>query len=362
MDESRSAFTDTKGLAQKLGLSRWAISRVLNHQPGVGADTRARVLAEVARGGFEPNAHARGLRGVGQGLVGLALPTLRDPVWTPLAAGLCEGLLVRGLQPDLMLGSGAAEGDAKVWTRYAARHATAILILGAATVPTGTDAGAPAAWAELQRRKVPVIFVEPTWEEEPDGLCVVRSDYRSAAALVSGHLRHHGHRRVELCGFGEREQSRVTALRAACEARGLLCATGPGAGDGMAGIFPGPGRPRPASPRTPRPRTRQVAATPTAIVAADDLRALRVLCELRAAGRTVPGTVSLVGYGDDPAGALAAPALTTVDPQRAQLVVRTLEMLDEAGQNPGSTQAGSIWVAPLLRCRASVGSVAPPAG
>ena len=99
------------------------------------------------------------------------------------------------------------------------------------------------------------------------------------------------------------------------------------------------------------------AAAPTALVTADDLTALRVMCELRADGRTVPGDLSLVGYGDEPAGSLSAPALTTVDPQRSQLVARTLELFDELRRDPGGVQAGSLWIAPLLRCRGSVANV-----
>ncbi len=377
-DGPTAGLSDTSALARRLGLSRWAVSRALNGQPGVSGETRARVRAAAAQAGFEPNAHARSLRGAGPRLVGLTLPAFRDAGGAVVAGELGAGLLVRGLQPDWTLGAGEPAGEARAWTHHAARRAVAVLVLGARSAPPGGGAAASPAWLDLRRRGVPVIFVEPAWGEEPDDLTVVRSDHRAAASLVAGHLHAAGHRRVGLRGFGEREQPRALALQAACEARGLSCgavADGAGAaGDPtprggarrtrQSSLSVQPARlavpPRESpSPGPGTARRGQLAATPTALVAADDLTALRVLCEHRAAGRTVPQDGSVVGYGDEPAGALAAPALTTVDPQRSQLVARTLELLDELLRDPGGTRAGCLWIAPLLRCRGSVGTVVP---
>ena len=355
MEHAPEGLPDTRALARRLGLSRWAVSRALNDQPGVSAETRARVRGAAAAAGFEPNVHARGLRGAGPELTLLAVPNLRDSPWTSLASGLCEGLIIRGVQPDwALLGSGEPGAEDRAWARAVARRATALLVLGAVSPPTMPDAGSHPAWSELGRRGVPVIFVEPTWVEEPDGLTVVRSDHRAAAALVASHLQAAGHRRVGLRGFGARERARAAALHAACGARGLSC-------EEESSSSPSP---RPGSSRR-RGRPAAPTAAPTAVVTADDLTALRVMCELRARGLKVPADCSLVGHGDEPAGFLCAPALTTVDPQRPQLVARTLELFDELRRDPGGVQAGPLWVAPLLRCRGSVANVATtpvPAG
>ena len=117
----------------------------------------------------------------------------------------------------------------------------------------------------------------------------------------------------------------------------------------VAGFPPGP--PRPSRHR------QSPSGAPTAIVTSDDLGALRFLNELRASGRTAPKDCSIIGHGDEPAAALAAPALTTVDPQPGQLVARALELMDELLRDPGGIEAGTSWIAPLLRCRGSVARV-----
>lgn len=365
MNESLPSVATTEDLARELGLSRWAVSRALNGHAGVSAATRARVRAALARTGFEPNAHARGLRGGRTGLVGLALPAWTDPAWTALAAGLCEGLLVRGRHPAPVLTAGDPAGEARALASFVARGVEAVLMLGSTTTtvmaPSSSSPFAPPlppAWAELRRRGVPVVLVEPTGAathgrvtgapcSDADVVAAspatVRTDHRAAAELVAAHLHAAGHHRVGLRGFGgSRERPRADALRAACATWGLTCGEEPQTNSTAA---------------SPRGRGRPGSA-PTAFVATDDLTALRLLLELRAAGRAVPESCSLIGYGDDPAGALSQPALTTVDPQRSQLVTRTLELLDELRRwPPGEVEASTTWVAPLLRRR---GSVAAP--
>ncbi len=370
MDEPSPVLTDTTALARRLGISRWAVSRALNGQPGVSEQTRSRVRDAATKAGFEPNVHARTLRAgrtaaTATATVGVALPSLRDPAWMFLAGGLCEGLLIRGMEPDLTLGPGESAGEHRVWSRYAAKHVLAILVLGAAAAPTSTGAeNSSPAWGQLRRREVPVIFVEPAWTSDPDGFTTVRADHRAAGALVAAHLHAAGHRRIGLHGFDVRQPSRADLLRAACEARGLTCeVAGTGAGK-TTGSFPStrshahPTQARRGadSPVSPLPRGRP-ATRPTALVAADDLTALRLLCQLRAEGRSVPRDQSLVGYGDEPASALGSPGLTTVDPQLPQMVARTLELLDELVRDPTGTRAGCFWIAPLLRVRGSVAHV-----
>lgn len=64
-------------LAERLGVSTMTVSRALNDQPGVGAATRARVLALAAELGYRPNASARALvtgRNAVVGVIGCDIP------------------------------------------------------------------------------------------------------------------------------------------------------------------------------------------------------------------------------------------------------------------------------------------------
>jgi DNA-binding LacI/PurR family transcriptional regulator len=69
---------------------------------------------------------------------------------------------------------------------------------------------------------------------------------------------------------------------------------------------------------------------PTAIFAANDQMALGALAACRAAGVTVPGDVSVVGFGNTSAAEHAVPSLTAVSMPRHQLGVEAMQAVVDA--------------------------------
>lgn len=59
-------------IARAAGVSIKTVSRVLNRETGVGAETRARVEAVIGQLGYRPNVSARSLAGARSYLIGLA--------------------------------------------------------------------------------------------------------------------------------------------------------------------------------------------------------------------------------------------------------------------------------------------------
>jgi LacI family transcriptional regulator len=73
---------------------------------------------------------------------------------------------------------------------------------------------------------------------------------------------------------------------------------------------------------------------PTAVVAANDLMALGVMAECRAAGLSIPRDLSIVGFDDIAFAALAEPPLTTVCLPRGELGRRAVEALMMTTEQP----------------------------
>jgi hypothetical protein len=61
-------------IAQKAGVSRSTVSRVVNDQPNVRDEVRQRVWAVIKRTGYHPNAAARTLASHRSWMIGLVLP------------------------------------------------------------------------------------------------------------------------------------------------------------------------------------------------------------------------------------------------------------------------------------------------
>jgi DNA-binding LacI/PurR family transcriptional regulator len=84
-------------VAREAGVSAMTVSNVINGRPGVSADTRLRVLAAIAKLGYQVNLAARHLRAGRTGAVGLIVPDLDGPYYAQLATRLAEGVEEHGL-------------------------------------------------------------------------------------------------------------------------------------------------------------------------------------------------------------------------------------------------------------------------
>ncbi len=77
-------------VAQHAGVSRATVSRVLNGNPKVDPELRARVQQSIAILGYQPNAVARSLRRQESRTIGLIVPDNRNPFFAELARGIEE--------------------------------------------------------------------------------------------------------------------------------------------------------------------------------------------------------------------------------------------------------------------------------
>ena len=100
-----------------------------------------------------------------------------------------------------------------------------------------------------------------------------------------------------------------------------------------------------AAPRTPR-----------ALICFNDRLALGAFNALADAGLTVPTDVSVISFDDDPLSLWTRPQLTTVAIPHYELGRRSIELLLQAPNAPGTTANGNVVrVAMPLRMRGSVG-------
>ena len=90
--------TRLKDLADQAGVSTATVSRVLNGKAGVSPHTRTAVLAALDVLGYD---RPEKLRPRSEGLVGLIVPELDNPVFPALAQAIVELLASPGLRADM---------------------------------------------------------------------------------------------------------------------------------------------------------------------------------------------------------------------------------------------------------------------
>lgn len=203
-----------KDVAARAGVGLKTVSRVVNGEPGVTADTERRVQEAIEALGFRRNDSARVLRKGRTASIGLVLEDLADPFYGPLSRAVEEVARAHGAL--LINGSSAEDPDREQELALAlcARRVDGLIV-----IPAGTDHR----YLEPEiRAGVPVVFVDrPAGRIDAD---TVLSDSFGGARAGAAHLIAHGHRRIGFIGDQPRIHTAVERLRgyrAAMEDAGL---------------------------------------------------------------------------------------------------------------------------------------------
>ena len=89
-------------IARLSGVGKSTVSRVLNQDPKVNAQTRARVEAVIAQHDFVPSKSARAMRSQSQQVIGIVVSRLDSSSENQAVRGMLETLYARGYDAVLM--------------------------------------------------------------------------------------------------------------------------------------------------------------------------------------------------------------------------------------------------------------------
>ena len=328
-----------RDVALHAGVSHQTVSRVINGSPNVATGTRERVLATISELGYVPSPMARGLISNRTHSIGIVAEDISDQTFARWVAGAERAARARGYY--LMIGSVEPEDDERGYLRLMLERRVEGLLLARPHAAVNmrdlerlTKAGVPI--VSMGSSRVPGIVVDV--DNRQGGYDATRhlleQGHRAIATVVgpaewpSSEARHEGYR-TALAEAGVAydpalvEQADDWGLESGRAAAGRLCAKH---------------------------------AQFTALFAHSDLIALGAIREVRLAGQTVPGDVSVVGYDDLPVAPYMDPPLTTVHQPMEELgALATNLLLDQlAGE---ATATGDRLLPAELVSRASVARV-----
>ena len=280
----RPTIDDVAALA---GVSSASVSFAVNGRPGVGEDTRVRILAAADQLGWRPSASARALTEARSRAVGLLLSRSVDQLevdtfFVRFLAGVERAL--GGSDHDLVLRV-TENVDLGAYGRLAGAGRVDGFLLCDVEVDDPrfdliAESGLPAVVAGRPVSPCPFPSVE--------------TEHAAGMRLVTEHLLALGHREIGFVGgpaHFEHVQARLAAWRETLAA---------------AGAEPGPVAHSDAGAAAVLDRR------PTAIVHTSDVLAAASLAAARERGIAVPGELSITGFDDSPLAALASPPLTSV--------------------------------------------------
>lgn len=291
-------------IADHLGLSPAAISRVLNRAPAaksIPKATQERILAAAREFNYRPNVLARSLRRGRSMTIGVLLPEVSEGYATLVLAGVEQGLLQAGYVFYLISHHHRVERIENAQTMFVERSVDGIIAIDT-LLPKHTE--------------LPTITV--SCPDEQEGTTNIVLNHRRAAELAIDHLAGLGHRQVAFIkgqSFSSDTAARWQAIRHAAARAGLTI--DPRLTAQLEGDAP-----------THEPgyfAAQQLLASSvafTALFAFNDVSAIGAIRALREAGLRVPQDVSVVGFDDVQSAAFQNPGLTTV-----RQPLRTMGML-----------------------------------
>ncbi|UZN02332.1 LacI family DNA-binding transcriptional regulator [Cellulomonas sp. S1-8] len=316
--------TTMADVARVAGVSVKTVSNVINDYPYVRAETRARVVAAIDQLGYEVNLAARNLRLGRTGMIGLAVPELRQAYFGELADEVLRIGRERGVTVIIEPTGGTREQELQVLNGPGRKLTDGLLF-----IPVAVDVADVAAVAP----HVPLVLLGEQVAGAAAGVDHVSMRDSEAVEAATRLLVERGRRRVAVVGM-QREHPFATArLRyagylAALEACGIafdprLVGWAPPTwrrADGAAGMA----------------AVLDSGAEPDGVVALNDSLAIGVLSELRARGLSVPDDVAVIGFDDTDEARFTDPPLTTVDPGRGEIARVAFDLLWDRLQRSGA--------------------------
>ncbi|WP_432525994.1 LacI family DNA-binding transcriptional regulator [Kineococcus auxinigenes] len=325
-----------RDVAREAGVSYATVSRVLNGHEWVSPESARAVREAVARTGYTANPHARSLVTGRSGSIAFLLTEpqhllFEDPVFSVLLRGVAQALSERSLTPVLLI-AGTADERSRVLAYLQGGHVDGVLLVS-------SHAGDPLP-GQLAATEVPVVACGRVLGME-GRISSVSADDRGGARAAVEHLLATGRRRVatitgplDTPGGIDRLEGYRDVLRAAGEEPApSLVRHGDWSRESGA-----------AAMRS----LLDVEPELDAVFVASDLMASGALAALRAAGRTVPGDVAVVGFDDTGLAATLEPPLTSVR-QPLDRIGREVVRLVVDGIEGGEPLAATVPTSLVLR-------------
>jgi LacI family transcriptional regulator len=213
-------------VARLAGVSIKTVSRVVNDEPGVHAETAERVLAAIEQLGFRRNIGALNLRrGSSTGTIGLVLEDVANPFYSGITRAAEE--VARRFGRQVLTGSSDEDParERELSLEFCARRVDGLIV-----IPAGRQHSY--LMPEIASG-MPVVFVDrPPGDVAVDTVLV---DNLAGAASAVTHLAAHGHQRIAFLGDAPSiftAAERLRGYREGCATAGLryderLVAMGP---------------------------------------------------------------------------------------------------------------------------------------
>lgn len=329
-----------KDVAIAAGVSTSTVSRIINENPAISAETREKVLKVMRDLNYVPNSMARALSNQRAFTVTLAINADDVKAFNnPFFYEVMHGIEKVVYEKDLCLIIANMQTVIKkesilTWLINGKRTQGIILPSSLATEKN---------IRELNRHQFPfVLFGEPDSQEPMNWVDV---NNRQGGQQAVAHLIRQGYSKIAFISGSRKElfnRNRFLGYLDGLERHGIACRE----------EFVAEGGNTKADGFSMMRALLECEDRPDAVICTDNIMSLGILKAIQSAGLSVPRDIGIVSFDNFPVADLADPTLTTVDVDVYELGVQTAIMLFKLIDNPLSRQQQTL-IATQIQARES---------
>lgn len=317
IDKRRITIAD---VAQKAGVSKQTVSRVINERQDVAPETRKRIKALINAMGYAPDPIARSMKGSTHTL-GCITPNLSDYIFSAIVQAAQAEARNNGY--FILTGSAQSEFDVPpLLNEMLHRRVDGLLVINP------RDDYRFRHLLPVIEAETPVVYIKNTPENEP--VSAVCLDDLTGGYLATQYLLSLGHKSIVTILGPENEECTKNRLAGYMQALHDL-KTGVDQRLILQGDWSA------ESGKSAISKLMGYQFHFTAIFAQNDRMALGAIRALRENGKKIPEDVSVVGYDDLPLTAYVNPPLTTIRQPIERFGQIGVQLLIEAINKPGTT-------------------------
>ena len=297
-------------VAKRAGVSKSTAARALSGGGEISGETRALVLEAARALGYERNHLAVSMRSGRSGMLGLVIPDIANPFFPEIIKSVESAVFSNGYSLILL--------NTDYDTKRAIDYVHRLIQMRVAGIILMNSEFDQSFVKEAKLRRTSIVFHDQHIVDEKMSTIIL--DYEVGIFEAVQHLVSLGHTDIaHIAGSHEIYSAiiRENAFKAAVKKfiRGA----------GKPRIFEGDFRFEGG-----RHAARKILSEkkkPTGVVVANDMMALGAMQEFKAAGLSIPGDISVIGFDDISFASLSEPALTTVCSPRVEIGRRAVEAL-----------------------------------
>ena len=301
-------------VAEKANVSVATVSRVMNGNYPVKAETRETVLKVIKELNYIPNMQARELTKQKSTTIGVVVPSINNMFFTELVYGIENELKTNSLSIILACTNGDSDEEQKCVNNLISRNVSGIIVAG-----PGTE-NIKAKFYDNISHKIPLVFINSEYMDS--NISYVSNDEASGAKISLNYLLDNNHKDIlfvrgkDSYSYDIKEKIYKEIMAKNFDSSKIINIGNGNTSDTV-------------------DNTMNIFldilnnSSSTAVFACNDLMAVGVLNACKKLGIKVPNEISIIGYDNIPLSKFVEPKLTTMDQNMFFLGANAAQLLVE---------------------------------